>query len=85
VRRVLARALLIAAAAVPLGGCLTISWQDDGASATAASAATGGQSAASPPAPARVACSYAHGWDSTSASSDISGYPKEHQCEKPTQ
>jgi len=71
--RVLARLLVLAAAAAPLGGCLSISWTDDTPTTVAAAGPA-------PQAPATVACTNPHGWDSTSASSDVYGNPKEYQC-----
>ncbi len=83
-KRVWACSLILALAAAPLGGCLTISWQDDSAPpANAVADAT--PNATSPPAPQKAPCSYSNGWDSTGASREIYGYPKEYQCEKSTQ
>ena len=79
--RVLARSLVIAIAVAPLGGCLTISWQDDPPASVASAAPSG----SAPQAPQTEACDYNHGWDSTSASRDIYGNPKEYQCPKSTQ
>jgi hypothetical protein len=76
-KKVLAYSLLLVAGALPLGGCLSISWQDDSPT-TVASAAPAPNGA--PAAPKTVACDYAHGWDSSSAARDIYGNPKEYQC-----
>jgi hypothetical protein len=77
--RILTLSLLLAVAAAPLGGCLTISWQDD--SATAAENAT----VAAVQRPATVSCSNPGVWDSTGEARDISGTPKEFNCPKATQ
>jgi hypothetical protein len=72
--RVLAYAFAVAIVAFPLGGCLTVSWQDDTAATSAVASAT-------PAAPSAESCSYSSGWDSTGAARDIYGAPKEYQCE----
>jgi hypothetical protein len=67
--------LLLAIATAPLGGCLTISWQDD------STPAAGGQTvAAAQPRPATVSCNNPGEWDSTGEARDISGTPKEFNC-----
>ena len=76
-KKVLAYSLLLAVGALPLGGCLTISWQDDNPT-TVANAAPAANAPA--PAPQTVPCDYAHGWDSSSAARDVYGTPKEFQC-----
>ena len=73
-KKLLARALLLAIGAFPLGGCLTISWQDDSAASAAAAPNAPLQQ------PESVPCDYAHGWDSSGAARDIYGNPKEYQC-----
>jgi hypothetical protein len=67
--------LVLASASLPLGGCLTVSWQDD--STTSANGATVA-SAQAPP--AVVSCNDPNGWDSTGASRNIAGVPKEFNC-----
>ena len=76
-KKILACSLLLAIGALPLGGCLSISWQDDNPT-TVASAAPAPNPA--PQAPPTVACDYSHGWDSTGAARDVFGVPKEYQC-----
>jgi hypothetical protein len=83
--RVSARLLILALAAIPLGGCLTISWQDESSATTASAAPSATAAAPSAATPGRVLCDYPHGWNSTAASRDIYGYPKEDLCEKSTQ
>ena len=81
--RIFARWLALAALAVPLGGCLTISWQDDPTPVASAAAPNGAAAQAQAPAADRVPCDYSSStWDSTSAARDVYGSPKEYECRK---
>jgi hypothetical protein len=66
--------LVLAIAAAPLGGCLTVSWQDD-STPTAANATV-----AAAQRPTTYSCSNPGEWDSTGEARDISGVPKEFNC-----
>lgn len=80
---IFARCLALAAIAVPLGGCLSISWQDDPAPVASATMPNG-TAAQAPAADHGVPCNYSQhgGWDSSGASRDIYGAPKEFECPK---